>query len=72
MSALTATHAGRAYELVEDMRDLPLARADMRSQGWDGGIWYGVSTPTGRQRATFAAVFQRSARTGEFVCVLRK
>lgn len=71
METITATHEGRVYELTEDKRELPAVRALMRANGWDGRIWHGISKPVGRQRKTFAASFQCSARTGEMVCVVR-
>ena len=66
---MQTTYNGRAYELTAEPEMKNLA-ADLIRRGWDGVVYQGFSKATGRQRKDMAAMFYRSAKTGEFVMVL--
>lgn len=65
---MTTTLAGRSYDLIE-LCVGDMLKSDLRSRGFDGTVWVGTSTPTGRQRVTKTALLYRAARTAEFVCI---
>lgn len=66
---MTATYNRRTYTLAAGTESLPLLRADLIARGWDGTVYYGISTPTGRQTSAPTAMFYRSIKTGEFSAV---
>ena len=63
----TTTINGRTFELTQQA-ELPRLAADLKSRGFDGNTWVGVSQPTGRQRKTFTVLFYRT-QAGAFVRV---
>lgn len=70
LETLTAKHAGRTYALKAQATPEATA-ADLRSRGWDGVNYFGVSEPRGRQRGTMHGLFFRCATTGRFELVAR-
>lgn len=68
---MTVAIDGRTYEITRIKKDHPHLFADMIARGWDGYTYMGESKPTGRQRRSYAAMFHRSAKTGEFVLVFK-
>jgi hypothetical protein len=56
----TATINDRSFDLTENTAELPSLRQHIKSNGFDGTIWTGVSAPVGRQRKTIHAMVYRT------------
>jgi hypothetical protein len=64
---MQTTLDGRVYQLQEtDTNGMDNLAAHLIKSGYDGKIYAGISSPVGRQRKTFKAVFIRTAETGKF------